>query len=62
MVENQIVALEANRKVVGSGIMIVTDRTVPVAQEFIGMDVEPDPRVGSNIVSMEEVYKMSGLS
>ena len=56
MVESQIGDFEADRKVVESGIVIVVNRTIPVAQEFTGMDVEPDP-TGS--VRMEEVYKMS---
>ena len=43
---------------VGSRIMIVTNRTIPVAQEFTGMGVEPDPR-GNNIIRLEDVYKMS---
>ena len=58
MVESQIVALEADRKVVGSGIVIVTNQMIPVTQEFMGMDVEPDFR-GNDIVQMLEVYKMS---
>ena len=58
MVENQIVAPETDRKVMGSGIMIVTKPTIPVAQEFTGMVVEPD-LTKSDIVWMAEVYKMS---
>ena len=58
MVESEIVILEADRKMVESGIMIVTNGTIPVAQEFTSMDVEPDLR-GSNIVWTAEVYKMS---
>ena len=52
MVESQIVALEADRKVVGSGIVIVTNQMIPVTQEFT-----PDFR-GNNIIQMLEVYKM----
>ena len=60
MVESQIVVLETDCKVVGSGIVIVANRTIPVAQELMDMDVEPDLDLrGSNIVWMEEVYKMS---
>ena len=44
MVENQIIELETDRKVVGSRIMIVTKRTIPVTQEFTDMVVEPDLR------------------
>ena len=58
MVESQIVALEANCIVVRSRIVIVTNRTIPVAQEFTGMDVEHDRR-GSHIVPMKEIYKVS---
>lgn len=54
VIEGRVVVPEADRKVMRFGIIIVTNRTIPVAQELAEMNVEHNLR-GRMVPSIENV-------